>query len=77
MLTEFYGELYIQKYNKEEYNNKSDESVLTEKVDTEKINKQEKTDNVDTSTKRKEFRAYSINHSNVINAPPKAEAVIA
>ncbi len=76
---EFYGELYIQKYNKDNNNNnnKSDESVLTEKVDTGKINKQDKTENVDTSTKRKEFRAYSINHSNVINAPPNAEAVIA
>lgn len=74
---EFYGELYIQKSSVQQ-NSIDTKDAPQEKVDSvsnaTENNVQAKVDN---KGKNAKYKAYSIDYSNVINAPPDKEVVIA
>lgn len=79
---EFYGDLFIQKSGTENPQAKVDtQNDMQERVDSKKnINKMQKENmqaKVDNNVKDAKYKAYSIDYSNVINAPPDKEVVIA
>lgn len=75
---EFYGELYIQKGKLSENITISDKTELPkEDVDNTAPGKNGAQEFVDKNAKNPKFKAYSVNHSNIINAPPDTEVVIA
>lgn len=76
---EFYGELYIQKSGTTESQDFVDaKSIPQENIDSTLNKTENKTQaKVDIGIQNARYKAYSIDYSNVINAPPDKEVVIA